>query len=70
MSAMIPAHWRGETTDFTTCRLSQAAVQALASHDARPRIDSAIEIIRQKLRTDYIAEILRLTAELTVPLTT
>jgi very-short-patch-repair endonuclease len=65
MSAMIPAHWRGERTDFAILQAVAAAVHALASHDARPRIDSTIEIIRRSFAADYIAEILRLAAELT-----
>jgi very-short-patch-repair endonuclease len=59
MAAMIPLYWRGEGTDFATLHAAASAVQALATHDARPRIDSAIEIVRRGFAVDYIAEISR-----------
>jgi very-short-patch-repair endonuclease len=47
MTAMIPDHWRGPKTDFATLHAAAAVVQALAAHDARPRIESAIEMARR-----------------------
>jgi len=57
MGAVIPTHWRGEKTDFATLEAASMAVQELATHDARPRIDSAIEIARRRYAANYIDEI-------------
>jgi very-short-patch-repair endonuclease len=57
MGAMIPAHWRGEKTDFATLHLAAAVVLTLASQNPQPYIDRAIEIARQNLAKDYIAEL-------------
>ena len=57
MGAMLPAHWRGEKTDFVNLHSAAAAILALASQNPQPQIDRAIEIARQNLATDYIAEL-------------
>ena len=64
MSLLLPLHWRGERTDFATLYTAATAVHALASHDARPSIGSAIEIARQSFAADYIAGIARSVEEL------
>ena len=60
MSVMLPVHWRGPKTDFALLHIVSSALYSLATQPVAPRIDSVIEIARQSLAHDYIAELKRL----------
>ena len=55
MGAVLPAHWRGQNTDFALLHTVSSALQQLASQPSPPRVESVIEIARQGLAQDYIA---------------
>ena len=60
MSVVLPVHWRGPRTDFALLHTVSGALHSLAAQLVTPRVDSVIEITRQKLACDYIAELKRL----------
>ena len=59
MNALIPTVWSGEKTDFAALYSAASIVQMLASSDPQPCLSGAIELARQNLAQDYIAEITR-----------